>query len=110
MKSKYRAKPTVYNDRRYASKLEAKRAQQLDMLVKAGKIKSWEPQVRIPLHTCNNGLVGFYVIDFIVVDNNFNFWYEEVKGHETALWKWKIRHFQWEYPDEEIRILRKQDI
>ena len=110
MNSKYKAKPTMYGGRRYASKLEAKRAQQLDLLVKAGEIKSWKPQVRIPLHTGNNKLVGFYVVDFAVTDSDDNSWYEEVKGYETQLWKWKDRHARWEYPDKDIRILRKQDI
>jgi len=108
--NKYKAKSTEYNGRRYASQLEAKRAQQLDILVKAGEIKKWIPQVRIPLHTCNDKLVGFYIVDFAVTDKDDKSWYEEVKGYETSLWQWKFRHFLFEYPNKEIRILRKQDI
>ena len=106
---KYRSKPVEYNGRRYASKLEAKRAYQLDMLVKAGEIKGWAPQVRVPLHSpC--GLVGHYVVDFLVTCNDGSCRYEEVKGYPTDLWKWKFRHFKQEYPDAEICVLKKGDI
>jgi hypothetical protein len=107
---KYKSKPVEYNGRRYASKLEAKRAYQLDMLVKAGEIKSWSPQVRVPLHVPGGGIVGYYVVDFLVTCNDGSCRYEEVKGYETALWKWKFRHFKQEYPDRSIVILKKGDI
>ncbi len=47
--NKYRNKPTIYNNIRYASKLEAGYAKYLDILLAAGKIKSWQTQPRIPV-------------------------------------------------------------
>lgn len=110
MKSKYKAKPTMYGGRRYASKLEAKRAQQLDLLVKAGKKKSWKPQVSMPLFTTDtNGVqieVGKYIIDFKVYDTDGSYHYEEVKGYPTPLWKLKHKIWTLANPDEVIIVIR----
>ena len=114
MKSKYKAKLTMYDGRRYASKLEAKRAQQLDLLEKAGEIEWWKPQVSMPLFTVDtNGVkieVGKYIIDFKVYDTDGSYHYEEVKGYQTPLWKLKYKIWTLANPDEKIIILRKQDI
>jgi hypothetical protein len=104
--SKYRSKKTEYNGVTYDSKKEAERAAQLDMCINAGFIKEWERQVRMPLHAPNGDRIGYYVLDFKVTDKDGNVWYEDVKGyHGIALWRWKFKHFQLEYPDLPIKII-----
>ncbi len=73
------------------SKKEAGAARDLDLMIKAKEIKSWERQVRIPLdvngyHICN------YIIDFVVEHNDGTKEYLEIKGFETEVWrlKWKL--------------------
>lgn len=91
--SKYRATAQVYNDIRYDSKLEANYAAELDWRIKAGDIKSWERQVKIPLDV--NGLhITNYYIDFIVEHNDGLKEYVEVKGFETPVWQLKWRLFE----------------
>lgn len=57
----YRATRTEYNGRMYASKTQANRAMELDLLVKAGEVAWWLPEVTIPL-----GPDHSYRIDFLV--------------------------------------------
>lgn len=83
-RSKYRAVRTVYNGRSYASKAEARRAHELDLLLKAGVILEWVPQPRFHLGCPENT----YVADFDVVAADGGRWVEDVKGCETA----KFRH------------------
>jgi Protein of unknown function (DUF1064) len=64
--SKYHAKTSMYNGYNYDSKKEAEYAMQLDWLIKAKEIKSWERQFKIDIiingiHICN------YFIDFKVI-------------------------------------------
>lgn len=61
--SKYRAKPTVIDGIRFASRREAKRYCQLRLLSQAGAIASLTLQPRYPL-TVNGVLVCTYVADF----------------------------------------------
>ena len=80
----------------YASKAEARRAHELDMLIKAGDVKSWTGQPRFKL-----GPDVVYVADFHVVAARTVLralmqcvtcpreWIEDVKGHETATFKFK---------------------
>ena len=103
--SKYRSKRTEYNGVMYDSKKEAERAAQLDNCIKCGIIERWERQVRMPLHAPGGFVVGHYVLDFKVYTKD-EAWYEDVKGYQNiALWKWKFKHFQAEYPDLPIRII-----
>ena len=48
-RAKYHNTPTTYNNRRYSTKGEARKAQDLDLLVKAGEIDFWLYHVRFPL-------------------------------------------------------------
>ena len=89
--NKYGAKSTIYNGISYHSKKEAGYAGELDLMIKAGEIESWQRQKRISLdvddfHICN------YYIDFIVCHNDGTIEYVEVKGFETEVWrlKWKL--------------------
>jgi hypothetical protein len=89
--NKFNARKTVYNGRTYDSRREAQYAAELDLLLKAGKIRSWEPQFPVPLFV-NQTLVGKIVIDFRVEAADGTYEWHEVKGAETPLWrlKWKL--------------------
>lgn len=62
-KSKYRNVPVVVDGVRFASKAEAKRDAELQLLVKAGKIRNLQRQPRFPLEV-NDVLVCTYVADW----------------------------------------------
>jgi len=93
------AQSTVYNGVSYHSKKEAAYAAELDLLVRAKEIKSWDRQVRISLdvngfHICN------YIIDFVVHHNDGTEEYVEVKGFQTEVWRLKWRLFEALYEDK----------
>ena len=82
---------TVFGGRKYMSKFEASVAQDLDLLMKGGKVVSYEPQHRLKLivkgkHICD------YIADFLVTmkDGSQEIW--EPKGFSTPLfrYKWKL--------------------
>ncbi len=85
---KYGNVKTVYNGRRFDSKLEAGYAMGLDVRVKAGEVAAWRPQVRIPLMV-NGTKVADYVVDFEVTHTDGAVDLVEVKGAETDAWKLK---------------------
>jgi hypothetical protein len=85
-----------YNGRVYHSTKEAQYAQELDLQVKAGEIRSWEPQVRISLdvnghHICN------YICDFRVVNKDGEEELHEVKGFITDIFRLKRLLFEATY-------------
>lgn len=75
------------------SKFEASIAQDLELLLKAKEIQSFEEQVKIPLvvngyHLCN------YFIDFVIYHNDGTVEYREAKGFPTEVWKLKWKLFE----------------
>lgn len=60
----FKAIRTEYNGRMYDSKGEAEHAMQLDLLVRAGKVAWWIPQVTIPLGPDHTFKVDFLVAEF----------------------------------------------
>ncbi len=100
--NKYRSKRTEYGGIFYASKAEAARAAELDLLLKAGQIVDWIGQPRFRLGVPEN----VYVADFLVIGMtkhqadgttvcfHADVFVEDVKGAETPkfvrdkkLWK-----------------------
>lgn len=79
IRKKYKNEPTEYRGRKYASKAEAARAAELDLLVRAGEIRAWQPQVLFRLGSDENR----YQCDFLVWHNNGSTHAEDVKGRET---------------------------
>ena len=77
-RGKYRNVRTVYKGREYASKREAKRAQELDELELAFEVVAWFPQVPFRLA---GGIK--YVCDFLVVLPNGTWRAEDVKSPAT---------------------------
>lgn len=82
--SKYKNKKTEYNGVTYDSKREASRRAELDVLLRAGKIRDLQIQVRIPC-MINNIKVFTYVADFVYfdVEKNTNI-IEDVKSSFTS--------------------------
>lgn len=100
LKHKFGAKPTVYNETRYDSKLEARYAQRLDALKESGQLLFYLPQVGFPLPGNSK-----YRVDFQ------EFWPEHVvftdcKGYDTPLSKLKISQVE-ELYGIKINIVRK---
>ena len=97
--SKYGAKRQEYNGYYYMSKKEAKYAQELDLLIKASEIKSYEKQFKLSLdvngkHICN------YFVDFMVITKHDTKQLHEVKGFATEVWRLKWLLAQAIYGDE----------
>lgn len=93
------AKKANYNGYIYDSKFEAHQAYELDMLMRAGEIKSWERQVNLPLKV-NGYKVCDYKIDFIAYHNDDIIEYIEVKGIAFPVWRLKFKLFEALYSDK----------
>lgn len=102
MKHKFNAKPTIFNDQRYSSKLEAKYAHKLDMAKKSGELVFWLEQISFRLP---GGLK--YVLDFMEFWSNGDILFSECKGYETPEWKLKYKLFQETYPFLTLNIVKK---
>jgi hypothetical protein len=84
--SKYQNVRTVYDGVRYDSRAEARRAAELDLLVKIGEITGWTRQVTFRLGCPENT----YRVDFLVFgvcNGKQVVWAEDVKGVETQTFK-----------------------
>lgn len=107
--SKYNSKSTVYNGNYYQSLLEANYARELDIRVRAGRIKSWRRQVKIPLEVYGFFISNYYM-DFEVTHNDESLEMIEVKGAETDVWKmkWRLTEaiFSKERPDVKLTIVK----
>lgn len=104
--NKYHAQKTFYNGILYDSKKESKRAFQLDLLQRAGRIHSLERQKRFTLlesFTNNKGekvRAITYVADFAYYDNDRHAWIaEDSKGLATDVFVIKKKLFESKYPD-----------
>ena len=81
---KYKNIPQFYNGIRYDSKKEARKAWELDLLIRAGEVIRYETHKSITL-TINGKPTGQkYKIDFIVYHTNGLIEYLEVKSKFTA--------------------------
>jgi hypothetical protein len=91
MVSKYRAKPTMVNGIRFASKKEGKRYSELKLLERLGEIRDLQLQPRFPLKV-NGELVCTYVADFSYRDGKTGNWItEDTKGFRTDAYKIKAK-------------------
>lgn len=87
-RNKFNAKKTEYDSphfglRTYDSKAEAKRAGELDLLMKAGDVLFWLPQPRFPIPG------GEYRADFQIHWAAGGVTFEDVKGKDTPTSKLK---------------------
>ena len=92
-RSKYNNVRQTYNGVNYDSRLEASRAYELDMLVKAGQIKGYDRQYKVQLYYYDSNGKQYdtktWKKDFCVYNLDGTFTLEEVKGVETPDYKWK---------------------
>ena len=93
--NKYGAKKTVYNGRRYDSKLEARVAQQLDLRMKSGEFTLVEPQFRINLYcylpTGEKLNLWDYICDFRCTKPDGSYLLVEAKGMRTGRFRDNLR-------------------
>lgn len=93
--SKYGAKKTVYNGRRYDSKLEAAVAKELDLRKAAGEFIDIVPQYKIKLYVYlpdgSRADLFNYICDFRCERPDHTFLLAEAKGVETAIFRVKKR-------------------
>jgi hypothetical protein len=95
----------MYAGRKYHSAVEAHQAMELDLLCKAGKILGWIPQP-VKRIEVNGILVCKMILDFEVKIALGRYYYIEVKGFETAVYKLKLKLLKACYPDIDLRIVR----
>lgn len=88
MRSKYGNRWTVYNGRKYQSRAEARRAQELDILIRAGAVESWTPQPRFKIEIKGERITT-YRGDFLVLWTDGRRTVEDVKGVVTEVYKIK---------------------
>ena len=106
--SKYGNVKKIFGGRAYASKKEARYAQELELRIKAKDIKSWKPQVKIDLQSNGHHICNYY-IDFMIEHNDGLIEYVEVKGFATEVWrlKWKLCEAQYgKNPNYKLTIVR----
>lgn len=102
--NKFGAQRTAYGGVTYHSKKEAEKAAELDLLKRAGEVKHWERQVKIPL-IVNGQEICTYVCDFKVTDKNNKVEYVECKGFLTPEAKLKMKLVRALYPAMTITIV-----
>jgi len=112
---KYHSRVTEYNGRTFASKAEAHRAQELELLEKAGEIKGLQYQPEYTLmpafeYKGKNIKRIIYKADFCYTDNiTGDYIVEDVKGFSTPMWKLKQKMFWHVFrhnPHIELRVVK----
>lgn len=91
MANKYHAKKTEYNGVLYDSKREATKAYELDLLVRAKEIKSWDRQEKISLRGRNGSLICHYLPDFSVIHLDGSKEIIEIKSKPTMTSTWRLK-------------------
>ncbi len=95
---KYRAKPTVVQGIRFASKREGGRYEELRLLEQAGSIRDLVLQRPFDLHAQGGERVARYVADFTYVDvATGELVVEDAKGYRTPMYRLKARWMQAEH-------------
>lgn len=89
--SKYGATKTVVNGRKYDSKKEGGYSKHLDLLLKTGWIKEYNPQKTLQLFAYGMKICR-YRTDFEVIKNDGTIEFHEVKGFRTDSFnlKWAL--------------------
>lgn len=96
--NKYRARKTEYNGIIYDSKAEAALAQEIDILIRAGEVKSVERQQSFSLYGKSGGMVGVHRVDFLLCfpDDHIEVW--EYKGYVARDYPLRRNLFEDNYP------------
>jgi len=108
-RNKSRAIKTTYRGRVYDSKLEARYAQHLDLLIEARVIRGWIPQPeRLPL-VVNGTKIGVYTPDFKVFGMVNDNWFVDTKGFIPKDWPFRLKVIRACYPHLDLRIVTSKD-
>ena len=83
-RNKYHAVTTYVDNIRFASKKEANRYKELSLLLRLGKIKDLQLQVKFPL-SINGIKICDYIADFVYEDNGIKV-VEDTKGVRTHVY------------------------
>ena len=107
--NKYGNKKTEFGGRVYDSRLEARLAAEIELLIKGRAVKRVEPQKSFELRGMR-GIVCRHVVDFLVhfPDGHVEAW--DAKGKGTAEWKIKKKLFEDNYPEIKYVVRTKDDI
>lgn len=98
--NKYHAKKTIADGIRFDSKLEARRYEELKLMLHAGAIRWFNRQ---PSFLLTGGVR--YRPDFIVCDAGGCIYVEDAKGKATKEFIIKSKQFRALYPDIDLRII-----
>jgi hypothetical protein len=80
----------TYNGTLYRSKLEARHAWELDLMVRAGEVSDWDYERRLPI-VVNGMAICLYLADFTVRYADGTVQIHETKGFATSLYLLKRR-------------------
>jgi hypothetical protein len=101
LKSKYGAQRTKISGYSFASKIEAQRFAELELLKRAGEVLEIQVQPQVRLSAAEI----VYKPDFLVTWANGEKIWEEVKGFETP--EWRIKRRLWlAYGPGKLRVFR----
>jgi hypothetical protein len=109
-RNKFGAIKVKTEDGTFDSKAEHARWLELKRLEKAGDIRDLDRQERFLLRAytpldIKGEPIGYYVADFVYYDKSDQMVVEDVKGVETALFKWKAKHMEAQYAVE-IKVVK----
>lgn len=100
MFSKYKAVKTIVDGKKFDSKKEAKRYQELKLLEQSNEIKELELQVPfILIDKSEYGRVIKYIADFVYIRDGKQV-VEDCKGFRTDVYRLKKRLFEEKYKTE----------
>jgi len=86
--SKYRAKPIVIDDIRFASQAEGRRYVKLKEMEREGKIRDLELQPKFIIDV-NDQKICTYIADFDYTNKDGAYTVEDVKGFKTSIYRLK---------------------
>lgn len=110
--NKYKAVKQNYGGYIFDSKKEARKAWELDQLVKSKQIKSYQKQVKEELFGQNGTRVCNYFCDFLIIHNDDTKEYLEIKSKitATAIFRLKFKLLEDKYKDQIKQSLVKLTI
>ena len=103
-RNKFGSKKVRIDGTLFDSQWEAKVYQELKLLERCARISDLKTQVPFPLNV-KGKQVGKYIADFVYQENGETV-VADAKGFETALFKWKKKHFEIEY-ETTIQLIKK---
>ena len=112
--SKYRNQKTEIDGITFDSKVEAEYYQHLKFMLKCKKILGFEMQKKMLLQdgyarpsTGTKVRPIFYVVDFLVYENNGDKTYVDVKGMKTDVFRLKQKMFEYKFK-KQLKTVKKR--